>query len=80
MPKTLSRLVCVGLCALGAAAMSAPALAQSTSGTRKVEPLTPPTPPPTNAGTPWMPMITMFVLLAIIVGVNFLPSKRGHQD
>lgn len=80
MRKTLTRMLCVGICALGAASISAPALAQSSSGTKKVEPLVPPSPPPTNSGTPWMPMLTMFVLLAIIVGVNCMPSKRGHQD
>lgn len=80
MRKNLTRMLCVGVCALGPATISSPTLAQSSSGTKKVEPLVPPSPPSTNAGTPWMPMFTMFALLAILVGVNCIPSKRGHQD
>ncbi|MBY0313470.1 MAG: hypothetical protein K2W85_15500 [Phycisphaerales bacterium] len=80
MRKTFTRILCIGVCALGAATISAPALAQSSSNSKKSEPLVPPSPPATNAGTPWMPMLTMFALLAIIVGVNCIPSKRGHQD
>jgi hypothetical protein len=32
------------------------------------------------ASGPWFPLIAAILLLGMIVGVNFLPSKRGHQD
>jgi hypothetical protein len=53
-------------------------LAQSTPKVEKV--LKPPTPPVGKAETPWLPIILAFLLVAIIVGVNFIPSKRGHLD
>lgn len=53
-------------------------LAQATPKVEKV--LKPPTPPVGKADTPWIPIILAFLFVAIIVGVNFIPSKRGHQD
>jgi len=29
---------------------------------------------------PWVGYIVMFLLLAGVVGVSLMPSKRGHQD
>jgi len=29
---------------------------------------------------PWLGMLVMFLLLAIVLGVSLMPSKRGHQD
>lgn len=56
------------------------ALAQTPSA--KNQPMTPPT-PPTSQGTPPAPWSQWFLavgLLVLIVGVNCIPSKRGHQD
>ncbi len=60
------------------AVWAAPVLAQATPKVEKV--LKPASPPVGKAETPWLPLILAFLLTAIIVGVNFLPSKRGHQD
>lgn len=71
--------VCV--CVLASGMAMNDALAQSgTSGTKKPVVLQPPTPPTGESTAPWMPTIMMFLFVAIIVGVNFIPSKRGHQD
>jgi hypothetical protein len=29
---------------------------------------------------PWLGMLVMFLLLAIVLGISLMPSKRGHQD
>jgi preprotein translocase subunit SecG len=29
---------------------------------------------------PWMPYIMAVLFAIIIIAVNFIPSKRGHQD
>lgn len=38
--------------------------------------------PPNLSRTPapWLGYVIMFVLLALVVGVSLMPSKRGHQD
>jgi hypothetical protein len=54
------------------------AIAQSAPKIEKV--LKPPTPPVGKVDTPWLPIILAFVFTGIIVGVNFIPSKRGHLD
>lgn len=49
--------------------------------TKKEEPLNPPVPPPT--GSNWSPLTSMAVgvlLSGLVLGVAFIPSKRGHQD
>jgi len=28
----------------------------------------------------WLGMLVMFLLLAIVLGISLMPSKRGHQD
>lgn len=48
---------------------------------KKEEPLKPPTPP--AVGTNWSPLMSMLigiVLGGMVLGVAFIPSKRGHQD
>ncbi|MFN7020475.1 MAG: hypothetical protein ACK4WH_04000 [Phycisphaerales bacterium] len=63
-----------------ALAVSAPALAQ-TSGTRKKEELRPPVPPAsTTSSPPTIPLLVGIALAAMVFGVAFIPSKRGHQD
>ena len=38
--------------------------------------------PPNLSKTPapWVGYVVMFLLLAAVVGVSLMPSKRGHQD
>jgi len=38
-----------------------------------------PRPPGKPAGT-FIGMLSAFVLGGLVIGVNFIPSKRGHQD
>ena len=33
-----------------------------------------------RAPAPWVGFIVMFLLLALVLGVSLMPSKRGHQD
>ena len=50
-------------------------------GTKKKEVvLVAPTPPVGKSDTPWMPYGVAILLAGLIIGVNFIPSKRGHQD
>ena len=43
--------------------------------------LTPPVPaPPKNPPAHLLGKAMAFLLGAMVVGVNFIPSKRGHQD
>ena len=39
-------------------------------------------PPPTLSRTPkpWLGFAVMFLLVALVLGVSLMPSKRGHQD
>lgn len=39
-------------------------------------------PQPTARKVPpvWLGYLVIFVLLAIVLGVSMMPSKRGHQD
>ena len=39
-----------------------------------------PTPSVRNSPEPWIGLLAIFLLLAIVVAVSLLPSKRGHQD
>ncbi len=57
-----------------------PALAQPAKPNTQNE-LTPPVPtPPRNPPSFLLGIAVAFVLGALVVGVNFIPSKRGHQD
>jgi hypothetical protein len=73
--RRLSRtLLIAGVCL----ACASTALAQAT---KKEEPLRPPTPP--TSGSTWSPVLSLLVALAmggLVLGVAFIPSKRGHQD
>jgi hypothetical protein len=40
----------------------------------------PPQPNLSRYAPPWVGFFFMVVLLAIVLGVSLLPSKRGHQD
>ncbi|TDJ55829.1 MAG: hypothetical protein E2O40_05305 [Planctomycetota bacterium] len=41
----------------------------------------PPQPAPTQSSAPpWVGFFFMGVLLAMVLGVSLMPSKRGHQD
>ena len=82
MKTTIHRL----LLALTAATIGAltfsgsPALAQESSSKKKVEVLQPPTPPAGKSEISWLSYATAIILGGLIAGVNFIPSKRGHQD
>ncbi len=78
----IARACAVGACVLAAGLVSTPAMGQSTGsgGTKKPVVLQPPIPPSGDGNSPWMPVVMMFVFVGVIVGVNFIPSKRGHQD
>ena len=57
--------------ALAAVAVLAPVTALATA---------PPQPSLTKSAPPWVGFIFMGVLLALVLGVSLMPSKRGHQD
>jgi len=41
----------------------------------------PPQPAPSESSAPpWVGFFFMGVLLALVLGVSLMPSKRGHQD
>ena len=41
----------------------------------------PPQPAPSaSSAPPWVGFFFMGVLLALVLGVSLMPSKRGHQD
>ncbi len=40
----------------------------------------PPQPALSRSAPAWIGFFFMFVLLAIVLGVSLMPSKRGHQD
>ncbi len=39
-----------------------------------------PTPQIRNVPKPWVGLMFIFLLLAIMLAVSLMPSKRGHQD
>lgn len=60
--------------------VAAPVMAQQNNPAPENE-LSPPVPaPPRNPPSFLMGIAMAFVLGALVVGVNFIPSKRGHQD
>ncbi len=40
----------------------------------------PPQPMLTKSAPPWVGFLFMGVLLALVLGVSLMPSKRGHLD
>lgn len=83
-PNHRRRLIAAAILALagvtGAVLPAATILAQTPSS--KNQPMTPPT-PPTSSGTPpapWSQWLLAVGLVVLVVGVNCIPSKRGHQD
>lgn len=40
----------------------------------------PPQPALNRSPAPWIGYLLLFVLLAVVVGISLIPSKRGHQD
>ena len=84
LPAHCRRLIATGIVALVAAAgavlPAATTLAQTPS--TKNQPMTPPT-PPSGTGTPaapWSQWLLAVGLVVLVIGVNCIPSKRGHQD
>jgi hypothetical protein len=69
--------------AVGVALVLAPAPAAlgQAVGSAKKEELRPPVAPlSTSASAPYIPMGVGLLLAALVIGMNFIPSKRGHQD
>lgn len=64
---------------IGGASVS-PAIAQSSSSTKKVEKLEPPTPGQAKTDGIVLPMLVGIVIAGAALAVNLIPSKRGHQD
>ena len=80
MSITLYRMARLVVVAGAVVAVAAPGvMAQSGKKKEKVE-LVVPTPPVGKSETPWMPYGAAILLAGLIIGVNFIPSKRGHQD
>ncbi len=75
-----ARLVLAAAAVIAVAA--APLMAQTGGGgTKKKEVvLVAPTPPVGKSDIPWTPYGVAVILAGLIIGVNFIPSKRGHQD
>jgi hypothetical protein len=73
-----ARFVRFALPMLALAAMAAPVIAQTAPKVEKV--LKPAVPPVGKSDIPWMPYIMAVLFAIIIIAVNFIPSKRGHQD
>ncbi len=40
----------------------------------------PPQPTLSRSAPPWVGFLFMVILLAVVLGVSLMPSKRGHQD
>ncbi len=40
----------------------------------------PPSPTLSRTPKPWVGFVVIFLLLALVLGVSLMPSKRGHQD
>lgn len=40
----------------------------------------PPEPGLRRTAAPWVGYLVIFVLLALVLAVSLIPSKRGHQD
>ena len=68
--RCLHRTLLVGL---RAAALPLPAAAVAQGSA-------PPSPSLSKWAPPWVGYIVTVVLLALVLGVSLMPSKRGHQD
>ncbi len=80
--SSFRRAVCAGVAAVvaGTVALPSAAEAQNQPGGTGSE-LNPPVPaPPQKVTTNFAALAEAFFLAALIVGVNLIPSKRGHQD
>ena len=40
----------------------------------------PPQPSLSRSAQPWVGFAIMILLLALVLGISLMPSKRGHQD
>ena len=65
------------------ACLMAPAMAQQTPATdpnAAPKPPAPPTPGKPDEPPVVMNYLVMILIIAMVVGANLIPSKRGHQD
>lgn len=75
-PHLFAKILAGAIACSAMTCISAPAFAQDAKAERTAPVPAPPTKPPSHLlGT-----VMCFVLGAMIIGVNFIPSKRGHQD
>jgi hypothetical protein len=74
-----SPLLTAGVLAVGVLVMGAIAQ-QPGFGEEGAEPLRPPVPGKPDEPMLIMNYLIMVVIIAVVVGANLIPSKRGHQD
>lgn len=73
--------IVAGALAIGALCAAPPEASAQSSTKDKSKELTPPVPnPPKDPPSHLMGMLMVLVLGGLVIGVNFIPSKRGHQD
>jgi len=60
--------------------MALPVVAQDTPAAADAGSPKPPTPDKLEDGPVVMNYFTMIIIIALVVGANLIPSKRGHQD
>ena len=74
--------VLVGVFALGAFAMPAADASAQPKDKKKQEELRPPVPPQSAGDMPthYMGLTVLLLGIGLVVGINLIPSKRGHQD
>ncbi|MBS0197548.1 MAG: hypothetical protein JSR77_12400 [Planctomycetes bacterium] len=77
MPSALRRAAIA--CTLALPLFAAPAHAQPPAPGGP-QPLRPPTPGKPDEPPIIMNYLSLFVIIATVVGANLIPSKRGHQD
>jgi hypothetical protein len=80
-PRNPLRTLAIGVCVAGMtlACLPAPASAQPKPTTTELNPPIP-APPKTEGTSRLITILEAIVLASLIVGVNLIPSKRGHQD
>jgi hypothetical protein len=73
MPRLRIPITSVSRATVAALTLLAPALAWARDNVP---------PPPTLSRTPkpWLGFVVMFLLVALVLGISLMPSKRGHQD
>ncbi len=66
--------------AMRRAATAAAALGAALAPTASAWGQAAPQPNVTNTPAPWVGFAIMFVLMAVVLAISLMPSKRSHQD